>query len=143
MVLTNPSGHSRISSLPVVFVGTVSSGSDLVVVFALMNQHSSCCCFLLALTCHSFLFHRISLHSRCKRFHRRPPKTTRSPEASNPQPTTLTPSRDGAVLENPQVKPTVEAQKLETPSPQSLRVIHRGSQHYLALTRFPTLWGLL
>ena len=38
---------------------------------------------------------------------------------------------------------TGEAQKLETPEPQSLRVMYRESQHYLAFIRFPTLWGLL
>ena len=38
---------------------------------------------------------------------------------------------------------TVEAQKLETQQPQSLRVMHRESQHYLALIRFPAFWGLL
>ena len=37
----------------------------------------------------------------------------------------------------------VEARKLETQQPQSLRVMYRESQHYLALIRFPTLWGLL
>ena len=40
-------------------------------------------------------------------------------------------------------KYTVEAQKLETQLPQSLRVMYRKSQHYLALIRFPTLWGSL
>ena len=40
-------------------------------------------------------------------------------------------------------KSKAEAKKLETPSPQSLRVMYRESQHYLALIRFPTLWGLL
>ena len=39
--------------------------------------------------------------------------------------------------------PTVEAQKLETSQPRSLRVMYKESQHYLALIRFPTLWGLL
>ena len=34
---------------------------------------------------------------------------------------------------------TVEAQKLGTQQPQSLRVTYRESQHYLALIRFPTL----
>ena len=36
---------------------------------------------------------------------------------------------------------TVEAQKLETQWHQSLRVVYRESQHYLALIRFPTSWG--
>ena len=40
-------------------------------------------------------------------------------------------------------KARVEAQKLETQWPRSLRVMYRESQHYLALIRFPTLWGLL
>ena len=38
---------------------------------------------------------------------------------------------------------TVEAQKLETQQPQTLRIMYRESQHYLALIRFSTLWGLL
>ena len=37
----------------------------------------------------------------------------------------------------------VEAQKLETQKPQSLRVMYRESQHYLSLIRFATFGGLL
>ena len=37
---------------------------------------------------------------------------------------------------------TVEVQKLETQSPQSLKVMFRESQHYLSFIRFPTFWGL-
>ena len=39
--------------------------------------------------------------------------------------------------------PPVEAQKLETQWPQSLRVMFRESQHDLALIWLPTSWGLL
>ena len=37
----------------------------------------------------------------------------------------------------------VEAQKLEAQSPQSLRVMHRESQHCSSLIRSPTFRGLL